>query len=360
MRSGISALRRIALSAGATALVMWGLLYAPTPYAVYEPGIAVPVEPMIEYASGSRGGQGEGELLLTAVKLTLPNMWGVLKAAVDGDRDIYLKNDVFGQYSQQQYSERLTVIMEGSQQDALEAAYRYLNVPYRVETASIVVTDVILIADHPAGKLKAGDRLIGIQDGERFQSVEHAAKLVAAVLGDVRSGQGQSVILEADRGGETLEIELRDAEAMAGDTGGEAKRLAELLGVKGFTELRAVQAEQEEQSLRISAREIGGPSAGLVFALAAIDLLTEGDLTGGGRIAATGTIDPSGRIGAIGGIKQKVVSTDAEGASLFLVPKANEGAAAAKARSMGSDMQIVGVETLQEAMNAVASFTKRL
>ena len=114
----------------------------------------------------------------------------------------------------------------------------------------------------------------------------------------------------------------------------------------------------ERQALRISAGEIGGPSAGLVFALGAIDLLTDGDLTGGARIAATGTIDPDGKVGAIGGIKQKVVATDGEGAELFLVPKANEGDAKAKANRMGSKMKIVGVQTLREATDAIASFLR--
>ena len=117
-----------------------------------------------------------------------------------------------------------------------------------------------------------------------------------------------------------------------------------------------MQADDERQAVRISAGEIGGPSAGLVFALGVIDLLTDGDLTGGSRIAATGTINPDGKVGAIGGIKQKVVSTDGEGAELFLVPNANEKEAKAKAKRIGSEMEIVGVETLQEAMDAIASY----
>lgn len=357
MHNGISAARRIVLSAGATALVMWGLLYAPTPYVVYEPGIAVPVEPMIDLESNQT--EEGGELLLTAVKLTVPNIWSVLKATVDGDRDIYLKSDVFGHYSKQQYSERLTVIMEGSQNDAVEAAYRYLNVPYEVRTEAIIVTDVILIADRPAGKLKAGDKLIGLKGGERFQNVEDAAAKVAAALLELENGEREAVVVEAERGESRFEVELPASRPESGLSDKEAQRLAELLGVKGFTELRSVQAVEEGQALRISAGEIGGPSAGLVFTLGAIDLLTEGDLAGGARIAATGTIDPDGNVGAIGGIKQKVVATDREDAELFLVPKANEMDARAKAKRMGSKMEIVGVETLREATDAIASFLEK-
>ncbi|WP_168122290.1 S16 family serine protease [Paenibacillus sp. HB172176] len=119
-----------------------------------------------------------------------------------------------------------------------------------------------------------------------------------------------------------------------------------------------VTPEQTEQTISISAGEIGGPSAGLVFALAAVDLLTEGDMTAGERIAATGTITTEGRVGAIGGIKQKVVSTSEEGAQLFLVPKENEKAARKEAKAIGSSMKIVGVGSLKEAIAAIASFAE--
>ena len=65
---------------------------------------------------------------------------------------------------------------------------------------------------------------------------------------------------------------------------------------------------------------IGGPSAGLAMTLAILDDLTPGDLTGGKRVAVTGTIDPEGNVGEIGGIEQKAVAAQAAGAQLFIVP----------------------------------------
>lgn len=352
MRNRLSGARRIVLSAVATAFVMWLLLYAPTPYVVYEPGIAVPVEPMISLPSGQPS--GEGELLLTAVKLTEPNMWSVLKASVDGDKDVYTKDQVFGSYTKRQYSERLTVIMEGSQNDAVEAAYRYLAIPYEVKTESIVVSDVFTIAGKPAGRLRAGDKLIGMREGQPFNDVGSAAD---TVLGSLRKQtEDGTVVVMAERGGKPFEVELK-ASLLDNLTSEETeKQFAELLGVRGFTELRSVIASSNEHELLIAAGEIGGPSAGLVFALGAVDLLTEGDLTGGALIAATGTITPDGKVGAIGGIKQKVVATDDNGAELFLVPKGNEEDAKAKAKRMNSSMEIAGVESLKEAMDAIASF----
>ncbi|WP_162848496.1 S16 family serine protease [Paenibacillus nanensis] len=357
MRNGLSGVRRIIFSASVTALVMWVLLYAPTPYVVYEPGIAVPIEPMISLASGQPA--DKGQLLLTAVKLTEPNFWHVLKASVDGDKDVYSKDEVFGSYTKQQYSERLTVIMEGSQNDALEAAYRYLNVPYERKIEAIVVSDVLTIAGKPAGRLRAGDRLIGLRGGPAFTDVKTAAEAVMKALREQANTKDGTVMVTAQRGGEQLDIELK-ADLVDNVTSKETpQQFAELLGVKGFTELRSIKAENRLQELHISTDEIGGPSAGLVFALGAVNLLTEGDLTGGVKIAATGTITPEGKVGVIGGIMQKVVSTDQNGAELFLVPKGNEADAKSKARKMGTSMEIVGVESLEEAMDAIASFLKR-
>ncbi len=73
--------------------------------------------------------------------------------------------------------------------------------------------------------------------------------------------------------------------------------------------------------------DIGGPSAGLIFSLGVYDTLTPGSLTGGTDIAGTGTIDPDGSVGPIGGIQQKIVAAADAGAKIFLVPAGNCDAA---------------------------------
>ena len=68
---------------------------------------------------------------------------------------------------------------------------------------------------------------------------------------------------------------------------------------------------------------VGGPSAGMMFSLAIIDMLTEGQLNGGKHVAGTGTIDPEGNVGPIGGIQQKLVGARDAGAELMLAPQDN-------------------------------------
>jgi len=68
---------------------------------------------------------------------------------------------------------------------------------------------------------------------------------------------------------------------------------------------------------------VGGPSAGMMFALGIIDKMSPGDLTGGQHIAGTGTIDADGNVGPIGGIRQKLYGARDAGATWFLAPEAN-------------------------------------
>ena len=99
---------------------------------------------------------------------------------------------------------------------------------------------------------------------------------------------------------------------------------------------------------------VGGPSAGLMFALAVVDKLTTGDLTASKFVAGTGTIDSDGKIGAIGGITHKMLAAHEAGASVFLVPADN----CAEARG-GNDggLELVKVETLGQAVDALNAFS---
>lgn len=103
---------------------------------------------------------------------------------------------------------------------------------------------------------------------------------------------------------------------------------------------------------------IGGPSAGLAFTLSLLDRLTEGDLTGGLRVAVTGTINADGTVGAIGGLSSKASAVSQVGVKYFLVPasQAAEGSDSVEAARIaaGPDVTIIPVATLEEALDALA------
>ena len=99
---------------------------------------------------------------------------------------------------------------------------------------------------------------------------------------------------------------------------------------------------------------IGGPSAGLSFTLALLDELTPGELTGGLRVAATGTIDGDESIGAIGALRQKTVAVKATGATIFLVPSSQTAEELSAARRVaGSKLRIIPVANLEEALSVL-------
>lgn len=97
--------------------------------------------------------------------------------------------------------------------------------------------------------------------------------------------------------------------------------------------------------------DIGGPSAGLMFALAVYDQVSPDDLTAGRSIAGTGTISGDGKVGAIGGIQEKIAGAEGAGATVFLVPAAN----CPDVVGVSTSVRLVKVQTLQEAIAALTA-----
>lgn len=358
-------MRRILLSAAATAFIMWFLLYAPMPFVLFQPGIAIPVGAMIQVAQGdavdgtgnedSRGNpmkETEGSLLLTAVKLTEPNFLGVLQASFKKDFEIYRKSDVFRGATRRQYVRQLSVVMQDSQNHALEAAYRYLSIPYHHQTTLIIAAGKVEALAGNNGGFEPGDVLLGFPGEEPFADVEDMLDRLGGIW-----KAGQRADIEAERDGGRIIV---SAESPENGLHGELtlERLVGQLNIGGFVEHKEIVPDNPAKKLSISANNIGGPSAGLVFALEGIQLLEDGDLTGGYAIAATGSIQPDGTVGAIGGVSQKVVSVSEEGAVLFLVPKDNEEEARKRANGLHRPLAIVGVDTLGEAVNAIQAFIR--
>lgn len=108
--------------------------------------------------------------------------------------------------------------------------------------------------------------------------------------------------------------------------------------------------------ITIDTGSIGGPSAGLAFTLTLIDGLSEGELTGGRKVAVTGTIDLDGSVGPIGGVTQKASAVSQAGVELFLVPAAQGEDQISAARAAAPGLEIVSVSTLDEAIDALVAF----
>ena len=120
--------------------------------------------------------------------------------------------------------------------------------------------------------------------------------------------------------------------------------------------LNYLDLNDKDVKVTLKLADVGGPSAGLLFSLGIVDKLngdgTGGDLTGGRTIAGTGTIDPAGKVGAVGGVSLKTQAASRDGATVFLVPKAECGDAKAE---LPKGLRLVPVTTLKGAVNALTA-----
>lgn len=117
--------------------------------------------------------------------------------------------------------------------------------------------------------------------------------------------------------------------------------------------------EKNDVKVTLKLADVGGPSAGLLFTLGIIDKLdgdgSGGDLTGGRNVAGTGTIDADGKVGAVGGVALKTQAARRDGATVFLVPKAECSDAKSE---LPKGLRLVPVTTLKGAVDALVSLEK--
>lgn len=354
-------MRTVLITVVVTAVIMMVLLYAPSPFVVLKPGIAVPAQGYIKTNDDNRLSdkwdtqeaelqQEEGELLLTAVLLATPNLWEMLASLVSPKDEVRLKADVLGRSSMEEYAARVTSMMRGSHDNALEAAYQYLHIPYTIQPQNLIVQQptVCLLG---CGTFEAGDEIVAGVNALGEEVSIHSIDQLRAWLAEQTAGNHFYIIVK--RGNELLKqavnMEKKDLDLE------EEQLVYELLHVDSFIEIRTVKPDSLDYEVEITTDNIGGPSAGLVLALTIIDQLTAGDLANGKKIAVTGTIDAKGNVGSIGGIVQKVYSTSEQGAHVFIVPKGNEKEALQTMKKIKSDMKIIGVSTLEEAMQVLTS-----
>jgi PDZ domain-containing protein len=174
------------------------------------------------------------------------------------------------------------------------------------------------------GVLKAGDVITAV-DGTTVTSQAGLTKLVTA------RPAGSTLTVTITRDGQRKQVKVRTRES-----GGRPVMGVDINGQYKFP-----------FNVAISVGDIGGPSAGLTFALGIMDKLTKLDLTGGKFIAGTGEIEASGKVDAIGGIQQKMVGARNAGATVFLAPASN---CADTKGAVPAGLRLVKVSTLDQAV----------
>lgn len=328
-------------------VLLIALLRTPAGFTIYRPGPTFDVlgkngkNPIIE-VSGHRVYRDGGQLRMVTIIESAPkedvSILEALGAWISPKDDLYPTSAVYPpNVSDKTATEQDAQLMTSSQDDAIAAAMTLLGVHY----SSSVRADVVEKGTPAAGKLQAGDLILAI-DGKQTST---PAQVVAAVR---HLSPGTSVAIHVQRGITKRTFHLTTV--AAGTTGAAAKQSR--VGVVLSPSYRF----PFPVKLNV-ASNIGGPSAGMMFALGIYDTLTPGSLTQGRTIAGTGTIVPSGTVGEIGGIQQKIPAAQHDGAKLFLVPAGN-CEEALKADYDPKKMRLVKVSTLKGALAVVKAWVK--
>ncbi len=319
-------------SVGTAAAIAVSVLI-PVPYVILGPGPTLNTlgkdssgQPLIT-VSGRPSYPTSGHLNMVTVSYqggpgTNLNIFAALAAWLNSREAVVPESELFapGQ-SQQQSQQQDTLQMVSSQQTATAAALTELHIGYATQV-------VVALAERgfPAyGVLKARDVITAV-DGKPVTGPTDLTSLIAT------HPAGSTLTLAIIRNGQSQQVQVGTR-------------------ASGGRPVMGVQIQEQYKfpfDVKISVGDIGGPSAGMMFALGIIDKLTKDDLTGGKFIAGTGEITAAGQVQPIGGIQQKMVGARQAGATVFLTPAANcpdtKGAVPA-------GLRLIKVSTLTQAVD---------
>jgi PDZ domain-containing protein len=299
------------------------------------PGVALSVEPMVKLPASYRHPH-TGTFFLTTVISQTPitaGEWflGQVTPAVEivPPEQVVPKNTTPQEQATQNFQ-----MLDTSETTAIAVGLRLAGYPIAAIGRGAQVVD-ILPESHANGLLEVND-IITAMNGHTVQTTSDLINLVSAQTSVA------PVHLQVKRGAEQLAI---DVPLLPPQTPGASPRIGIEIQSAGFD-------YQPPFPVSIITQKIeGGPSAGLMFTLTLYNLLMPSDLTGGRRIAGTGTINLDGTVGPIGGVKQKVFAAEAVGAQYFLCPVDNYQDAV----SVASRIKVVKIATAEQAIEFLRS-----
>ncbi len=308
------------------AVVLVASSWITLPYYGLGPGPAREVTPLISF-DGKQRFEPSGKLVMTTVRVRRLTPVTALAAWLDPEITVAAEQLVYPPGLDREEEERLS--FSQMDQSKIDAAYvalsRLTGYPEEHGTGALIRSTA---KGCPAdGELFPGDVVTAI-DGEPIDSRAEASRLIRRAL------VGQALRFTLDVDGVAEEAVFARAPCVDG--------VDPLVGV--------TMLDTFPFPVQISSGDVGGPSAGLMWAIGLYELLTPGDLSGGRIIAGTGTVGLGGEVGGIGGIIDKVLGAEHAGADVFLVPAAN----AEEVEGMDTgDMRVISVATFDEAIDAL-------
>lgn len=314
----------------ATAFVAGGLVAQP--YYSFAPGNAYDTIAAVQVGGGQPTYAPDGDIFFLTVRLPHISVLEGIVAWADRDQDVIPQRQILGGLSEAENRAAQAALMRGSASDAVAVALDRIGIARSPTGTGAIVTSVG--PGTPAeGALDVADVIVAV-DGAPVLTTDDLGELIGAHV------PGDAIVLDVDGfDGARRQVPVTLA-ARPDDP------------ARGYLGVGSQARDYDPGSpfpIAIDSGRVGGPSAGLAFTLAIIDVLTEGDLTGGRRVAVTGTIEPDGSVGLVGGVAQKSAAAAAAGAEVMLVPTNEE----AEAQRLGYDLEVVGVADLDEALAAL-------
>ncbi|MGA1404350.1 MAG: PDZ domain-containing protein [Acidimicrobiia bacterium] len=282
----------------------------------------------------------EGDTLFVTALGSKLSLLDAFTGWIDDDVEILTFTERFGTQTPAQQRAANSQAMVSSKQIAEFVAFTRLGIESEFAYGDVVI-DELVCEDAPrpqsACQQLLVDDVIITFDGRPTPTLPSLIDVVSA------KKPGDVVAIEVLRGGAeeptTVQVELIAAPDDSGRT---------IIGIMP-RDTRTVKTPFE---IGIDTDSIGGPSGGLAFTLALLDELSSGSLTGGTKVAVTGTINGDETVGAIGAVRQKAVAARAAGARLFLIPASQSAADITAARKIGgATMRVETVATLQDALD---------
>jgi PDZ domain-containing protein len=312
------------------------------PYVQLAPGGAEPINQLLEVPAKYEH-PPKGSFLLTTVSLVSDvRALDLVRDYFDPDIVVISRKAIFGTSSKTQYNQQAAQDMDDSKQNAVVLALRTLgyDVPEHGDGALV---GALASGNVPAkGQLAPGDVITAV-DATPAKLADDAIHALQ------RHKPGETVALTVtSKDGTVTHPSIRlGSRTESSCSVAVVTAAVPCLGVTLSTKNHKFDYPFD---VKIDTSGVGGPSAGLAFALALIDELTPGELTGGSNVAVTGTIDINGTVGDVGGVVQKTAAVRRSGARLFLVPP---GEYAEARKHAGKHLKVVQVTTLDDALAAL-------
>lgn len=334
--------RRRIWAAVAAVVALVGIVVAallvPTPYYAFTPGSVTPTEAHIE-VSGARTYRSKGDINFLTVSVQRATIATWLESKVDDDIELVPRDVAFPSGNAKKDRALNQRAMDDSKVVASVVALEHVGYTVTRSGDGAFIETVGKGTPAEAAHLVRGDVITAV-DGQPTTVVDE----VTDALRQRSVGTAVALTVRNQKGSvRTVDVTLGERPKQPGSP---------YLGVALTTSNEKVDMPVD---VEIDSGQVTGPSAGLAFTLGVVDRLTPGDLSGGRQVAATGTIDPSGAVGPIGGITQKARAAVDAGASLMLYPAGTSKAEVREVRAIAKGhMKVHPVANVDDALAVLA------